>query len=147
MITYQIKPCLNVLIGGWTSGVIESISEYLKEKTKNRYYLKIIFASIDKEILSIANADIVDIYIIDMNDINYPIVSDVEVRLKDSISLMNQIKNLSRNPLIALSGWHGPPFEETAKEASSFYFRKPVELTMIGTAFERCIELLDKKDK
>ena len=137
------KRRVEVLIGDSRSeGIGDLISDFIKEKTKDKYDLKISFSHIGEEILRLAQNGEVDIFILLLNNINAGLIPTARARFEKSLQLSNKIKSTYGKPVIALSGFHGDPYATKAKQATDFFFPQPAKLDDLMEAFEKCLSML-----
>jgi hypothetical protein len=137
------KRRVEVLIGD-DSSIGDTISEYIKKNTKDKYDLKIRFNHIGEEILRFAENGEIDIFILNLNNINAGLIPTASDRIEKSLPLSNKIKSTYGKPVIALSGFHGDPYATKGKQASDFFFTMPAKLDDLMEAFEKCLSMISR---
>ena len=137
------KKQLQVLMGNIDDALNGSILDLIQLMIKNKYELNFFRSDYGPEIMDLAERELIDIFILVINNIQYQAFNEVEDRMESSLILINQIKTTYRKPVIALCGWKKNAFLiDWAKLSADFFFFMPFEIAVFKEAIEKCLDML-----
>ena len=135
------KKQLRVLMGNFDDALNGSILDLIQLMIKNKYELNFFRSDYGPEIMDLAERELIDIFILVINNIDHWAFNALEDRLEASLKLITQIKAIYEKPVIALCGWRkDTSVIDRAKQYADFFFLMPFEFDVLKDAIEKCLD-------